>query len=94
MATIIANLHNYNADPLRHSIKIVSNILQHLHENCSGLLPRKCILRGTEVKKMKEETVESAFKKGSMNQILANPSTEWIGAFLTLCTPAVVRGCV
>lgn len=43
---------------------------------------------------MKEETVESAFKKGSMNQILANPFTEWIGAFLTLCTAAVVRGYV
>lgn len=62
MATIIANLHNHNADLLRHSIKIVSNILQHLHgKNCSDLLSRKCILRGIEMKKMKEETVESAF---------------------------------
>lgn len=62
MATIIANLHNHNADLLRHSIKIVSNILQQRHEkNCSGLLPRKYILRGIEMKKMKEETVEWAF---------------------------------
>jgi len=43
---------------------------------------------------MKEGTVESAFKRDSMNQILTDLLTKWVCAFLTLCITAAVLCCV
>lgn len=46
MATITANLHNYNADLLRHTTKIVSDILQGLLEKYYSdlLTKKKCLV--------------------------------------------------
>lgn len=41
MATITANLRNYNADLLWHTTKIVSGILQNLLEMLLRLVPKE-----------------------------------------------------